>query len=97
MAHRLTKRASILASAEKSDRFIWDRDLKGFGLKITPSGRKSFVAQYRNREDGRTRRLAIGTYGALTVEEARSQARSDPRRSGHRKGSGRRATESQDR
>ena len=75
MPQRLTKRVVDLATPESGDRFLWDSDLKGFGLKVTPAGRKSFVAQYRSRDDGRTRRLTIGAYGPLTVEEARSQAR----------------------
>jgi hypothetical protein len=46
---RLTKRVVDLLVPEPADRFIWDSELKGFGLKVTPAGRKSFVAQYRNR------------------------------------------------
>src|SRR5690242_8992774 len=75
MPQRLTKRTVDVAAPGRVDRFLWDSDLKGFGLKVTPAGRKSFVAQYRSRDDGRTRRLTIGAYGPLTVEEARSQAR----------------------
>ena len=75
MPQRLTKRVVDLAAPESADRFLWDSDLKGFGLKVTPAGRKSFVAQYRSRDDGRTQRLTIGAYGPLTVEQARSQAR----------------------
>jgi hypothetical protein len=74
MPQRLTKRIVDLAVPNSGDHFLWDSDLKGFGLKVTPAGRKSFVAQYRSRDDGRTRRLTIGSYGPLTVEEARSQA-----------------------
>ena len=66
---------SCLTHPMTADGFICEGDLKGFGLEITPSGRKSFVAQYLSRDDGRTRRLTIGTYGALTVKEAHSQAR----------------------
>ena len=75
MAKRLTKRIVDLIHPGPADSFVWDTDLKGFGLKVTPAGRKSFVAQYRHRGDGRTRRVTIGSYGALTVEEARAEAR----------------------
>ncbi len=75
MSKRLTKRVVDLTHPGSAYRFLWDSELKGFGLKVTPAGRKSFVAQHRNREDGRTRRLTIGSYGILTVEEARSEAR----------------------
>lgn len=54
--------------------YFWDTDLRGFGIAVYSSGRKSYVVQYRNRED-RTRRLKIGQAGALTPEQARSEAR----------------------
>lgn len=55
--------------------FIWDQELRGFGVQVLHSGLKSFVLQFRNRE-GRSRRLTIGRYGVMTVEEARRRARS---------------------
>ncbi|MBR0683840.1 site-specific integrase [Roseomonas eburnea] len=51
----------------------WDRELRGFGVQVMPSGLKSFVIQYRNAE-GRTRRSVLGRYGLMTVEEARKIA-----------------------
>jgi len=51
----------------------WDRELRGFGVQVMPSGLKSFVIQYRNAE-GRTRRTVLGRYGLMTVEEARKIA-----------------------
>ena len=48
----------------------WDRELRGFGVQVMPSGLKSFVIQYRNAE-GRHRRTVIGRYGLMTVEQAR--------------------------
>ena len=54
--------------------FAWDRELRGFGVQVMPSGLKSFVVQYRTPE-GRTRRLVIGRYGLMTVEQARVIAR----------------------
>ncbi len=53
--------------------FTWDRELRGFGVQVTPSGLKSFVIQYRTPE-GRNRRIVIGRYGLMTVEEARRLA-----------------------
>jgi integrase len=53
--------------------FAWDRELRGFGVQVMPSGLKSFVIQYRTPE-GRPRRVVIGRYGLMTVEEARTLA-----------------------
>ena len=75
MAERLSKRTVDVAKPGNRDRFIWDVDLKGFGLKITPQGRKVFVAQYRPLGTKHARRVTIGAFGMLTAEEARSEAR----------------------
>ena len=56
-----------------TDRFVWDDLLAGFGVRVWPTGRKTYIAQYR--AGGRTRRVKIGTHGALTVEEARKEAK----------------------
>ena len=71
---KLTKRAVDSARSGGSDCFLWDGELPGFGLRTKASGAKSFVIQYRNA-NGRSRRLTVGRYGVLTVEEARKQAR----------------------
>ncbi len=56
------------------DVFAWDSELRGLGVRVKPSGVKTFLIQYRNVE-GRTRRLVLGQYGALTPEVARDLAR----------------------
>ncbi|QKR98361.1 site-specific integrase [Sphingomonas sp. CL5.1] len=54
--------------------FIWDGELRGFGLKAEGAGTKSFVLQYRNAERQK-RRTVLGRYGVMTLEQARDQAR----------------------
>jgi len=71
---KLTKRAVDAANAAKGELFLRDDELAGFGLRVKATGAKSFLVQYRNA-NGRSRRLTVGRYGVLTVEEARRQAK----------------------
>ena len=71
---KLTKRLVDAARAAKRELFLWDDELPGFGLRVKASGAKSFLVQYRNA-NGRSRRLTLGRYGILTVEEGRKEAK----------------------
>ena len=71
---KLTKRVVDAARAVKGELFLWDDELPGFGLRVKASGAKSFLVQYRNA-NGRSRRLTLGRYGVLTVEEGRREAK----------------------
>ena len=72
---RLTKRVvDALKGKAGGDAFLWDTELRGFGVRMKPSGTKTFVIQYRNAER-RTRRFVIGQYGVLSVEVARDLAK----------------------
>ncbi len=74
MAEKITKRVVDTAMPGKKLMIIWDTEVKGFGIQITPGGCKSFILNYRNK-DFRSRRKTIGKYGHLTVEQAREIAK----------------------
>lgn len=52
---------------------LWDDDPRGLGLRIFPSGHKSFLLSYR--VSGRKRLMALGDYGVLTLDDARKRAK----------------------
>lgn len=57
------------------DDFHWDTDVKGFGLRITPTGKITFIVQGRVEGSGKEARITIGAYGVFTVDQARDVAR----------------------
>lgn len=72
---KITKRlVDALEAKPDKDVFAWDSELRGFGVRVKPSGAKAYLIQYRNGE-GRTRRLVLGPCGVLTAEQARALAR----------------------
>lgn len=63
------------ASVKRYD--VWDSKLSGFGLRVGPSGAKTYVVRYRADGGGRSapkRYVTVGRHGTLTVEQARKKA-----------------------
>ena len=55
---------------------LWDQRLKGFGVRIEPSGTKTYLIRYRagGGRRGVLRQFKIGTHGKLTPDMARKEA-----------------------
>ncbi|HBR2750782.1 site-specific integrase [Klebsiella pneumoniae] len=70
---KLTKSAVDAAQPQAQPVELRDTLVPGFLCKITPAGRKVFMLQYRTNA-GERRKPALGQYGELTVEQARSLA-----------------------
>lgn len=58
---------------DRKDILVFDAEVTGFGLRVSASGGKTFLAQFRTVAG--LRRMPIGRFGVLTVEEARRRAR----------------------
>ena len=71
---RLTERHVSSAKAAPGERLeLFDQTMAGLVLRVSETGRKSWVVRYRAR-DGRQPRLTLGTYPALGLADARLQA-----------------------
>src|SRR5262249_2011166 len=72
---RLTKSAIDALPTSKSDAVYWDAGYPGFGVKVTPKGRKVFIVLYRTGGAGsKLRKYTIGPYGRVTLHQARVAA-----------------------
>lgn len=77
MSKRLSLSVVNGAKPKEKDYFLWDADLKGFGLKVCAGGRKSYVCKYRvgTGRGAPTRRMTIGAHGSpWTPDAARKEA-----------------------
>ena len=73
----LTKRN--LDALEPTDKpwIAWDDKLSGFGVRVQPSGTRTFIANYRAGDGGRkapNKRVTLGRYGRITPDQARRMA-----------------------
>ncbi len=68
---RLSDRAVARLSAVSSEYTVWDTRISGFGVRVRPSGHKSFVAL--DNRSGSVKRRTLGPVTHMTVEEARSR------------------------
>jgi hypothetical protein len=72
---RLTKSAIDALPTSKSDIVYWDSGCPGFGVKVTPKGRKVFIVLYRNGgASSKLRKYTIGPHGRVTLHQARVAA-----------------------
>jgi integrase len=72
---KLTKSAIDTLPTPNSDVVYWDAGLPGFGVKVTPKGRKVFIVLYRTGgAASRLRKYTIGPYGRITLHQARIAA-----------------------
>ena len=69
---RITKRTVDALAPGERERVVWDDDLKGFGVRVHPTGRKVYIVKTRWR--GRAVKVTIGPHGAVTPAEARVRA-----------------------
>jgi integrase len=73
MATKITQRTiKSLKIPEHGNRIVWDTELKGFAVKVTPAGAITFFFNYRAH--GRQRRYKIGSHPEWTAEAARAEA-----------------------
>ena len=70
---KLTRRRVDGLPAREKEYFVWDDQLKGFGVRVYPNGGKRYVAQTFRR--GKTIRVQIGRHGVVPFEEAKARAR----------------------
>ncbi|MEO6042049.1 MAG: Arm DNA-binding domain-containing protein [Croceibacterium sp.] len=76
----MTKRTVDGAAPGPRNSLIWDDEVSGFGVKVTPAGRKVYVYQYRLALPGQARgtaprRYTIGQLGEWTPDQARDRAK----------------------
>jgi integrase len=72
---KLTKSAIDALPMLAKDIVYWDSGSPGFGVKVTPKGRKVFIVLYRAGGKGsRLRKYTIGPYGRVTLHQARAAA-----------------------
>ena len=76
---KLTLNKRSVEALEPSDApwIAWDDKLTGFGVRVQPSGTKSFLVNYRVGNGGRkaaNRRVVIGRYGRVAPAHARRLA-----------------------
>ncbi len=58
----------------KGQSFLWDSELRGFGVRLTPTGR-TYIAQ--SRVNGKSRRVSLGRHGVITTQQARKKAKNE--------------------
>lgn len=70
---RINKQNVNSLQPTQKDFIMWDDQLSGFGVRVKPSGAKSYFIQYRNH-NGTSRRFTLGRHNPLSPDIARDMA-----------------------
>ena len=68
----ISKRTVDELPVDARDAVFWDRGLPGFGVRVYPTGRKVYVVQSRGPSG--PRRVALGSHGEVSADQARKKA-----------------------
>jgi integrase len=76
----ITKRTVDAARPASAEYVVWDDEVAGFGLKVTPAGAKVYFYRYRFSRPGcaaqtSPTKYTIGKHGGLTPDQARKRAK----------------------
>jgi len=69
---RITKRVVDALRPQERERVVWDDEIKGFGVRVHPTGKRVYIVKYRHR--GRVVKTTIGPHGPIAPAEARARA-----------------------
>ena len=69
---RLTKKIVESIVITDKDQYVWETTMAGFGVRVRPSGRRTYIVQYR-LQDGKQRKRTVGHHGVVTAEQARNK------------------------
>lgn len=75
-SHLTQKKIRALQPKAGRQYVVWDGDLPGFGVRVSPAGAKSFILKYR-LVSGRVRWKTLGRVKAVALEQARKRAKDD--------------------
>lgn len=69
---KFTKSRIEAIKPEKRECFVWDESIRGFGLRVSPKGKKSYFIQYRLH--GKTNRIHLGSAEHILLSDAQKAA-----------------------
>ncbi len=69
---KITKRTVDAIVPQERERVVWDDEIKGFGVRVHPTGRKVYIVKYRHR--GKAVKATIGPHGPIAPAVARARA-----------------------
>jgi integrase len=72
---KLTKNVIDHHNPADKDYYVWDIEIKGFGCRVWPSRKKTYMFVYRSPLNQKKIFFKIGVHGNITVDEARTEAK----------------------
>jgi len=70
---KITKRIVDALAPTSKELYVWDNEIKGFGIRMMPMGVATYIIKYRNSEH-QQRKYSLGRVGTITPEQARKRA-----------------------